>query len=133
VVVPQDRLKCITYIKLVVADRPFKEETKRVRATAGGDRINYPDDVSSKTVELPTSKLLFNSVVSTPSARFLTADIKDFFLSTSKMERAEFARVPLSTFPQCIIDQYNLASLARKGFVYIQIDGGMYGLPQAPS
>jgi len=102
-----------------------------VRATTGSDRINYPDDVSSKTAELPTSKLLFNSVVSTPGARFLTADIKDFFLSTSKMERGEFARVPLSTFPQCIIDQYNLASLARKGFVHIQIDGGMYGLPQA--
>jgi len=74
---------------------------------------------------------LFNSVVSTPGARFLTADIKDFFLSTSKMERAEFARVPLSTFPQCIIDQYDLAFVARKGFVYIQIDGGMHGLPQA--
>ena len=129
--IPKDRLKDITYIKLVVADRPFKEETKRVRATAGGDRINYPDDVSSKTAELPTSKLLFNSVVSTPGAKFLTADIKDFFLSTSAMERAEFARVPLSTFPQCIIDQYNLTSLARNGFVYIQIDGGMYGLPQA--
>jgi len=81
--IPQSRIKDITYIKLVVADRPFKEETKRVRATVGGDQINYPDNVSSKTAELLTSKLLFNSVVSTPGARFLTADIKDFFLSTA--------------------------------------------------
>jgi len=129
--IPRERLKDITYIKLVVADRPFKEETKRVRATVGGDRINYPDEVSSKTAELTTSKLLCNSVISTPDARFLTLDIKDFFLTTSKMDRAEFAKVPLTTFPQCIIDQYNLVSLARNGFVYIQIDGGMYGLPQA--
>ena len=129
--VPKDRIKDITYVKLVVADRPFKVETKRVRATAGGDRINYPFDVSSRTAELNTSKLLFNSVVSTPGACFMTLDIQDFFLSTSKMERAEFAKVPLSTFPQCIIDEYDLTSIAHNGFVYLQIDGAMYGLPQA--
>jgi len=28
--IPQDRIKDITYIKLAVADPPFKEETKRV-------------------------------------------------------------------------------------------------------
>jgi len=82
--VPQDRIKDITCIKLVVADCPFKEETKRVRATTGGDRINYPQTVSSKTTELQISKLLFNYTVSTPGACFLTPHIKDFFLSTPK-------------------------------------------------
>jgi len=47
--IPRDQLKDITYIKLVVADRPFKEETKRAQATVGGDQINYPNEVSSKT------------------------------------------------------------------------------------
>jgi len=129
--IPKDRLKDITYVKLVVADRPFKTETRRVRATAGGDRINYPYEVSSKTAELDTSKMLFNSVVSTPDSRFLTLDLANYFLSTKQMERSEFAKLPLSVFPQCFIDEHNLLAISHKGFVYIQIDGGMYGLPQA--
>ena len=129
--IPPERRKDITYVKLVVVDRPFKEEPRRVRNTAGGDRINYPYEVSSRTAELTTSKLLLNSTISTPGARFLTLDIQNYFLTTDKMERSEYARVPLSSIPQVIIDEYDLTSIAHNGHVYIQIDGGMYGLPQA--
>ena len=50
--------------------------------TAGGDRINYPDDVATPTGDLITTKVLLNSVISTPNARFMTVDVKNFYLNT---------------------------------------------------
>jgi hypothetical protein len=40
--------------------------------------IDYPGEVSTKTADLCTAKLLFNSVISTPDAQFMTGDLKDF-------------------------------------------------------
>jgi hypothetical protein len=70
-----------TYLQLVVADRPMKTNPRRVRFTVGGDQVNYPYDVSTKTAELTTAKILINSTISTPGARFLCMDIKDFYLN----------------------------------------------------
>jgi hypothetical protein len=48
----------------------------------GGNLINYPGDCGTPTVGILTVKTLFNSIVSTPSAKFMTIDIKDFYLMT---------------------------------------------------
>jgi hypothetical protein len=119
-----------TYLRVVAALRPEKANPRRVRWTVGGDRIDYPDDVSTKTADLTTAKLLINSTLSTPNARYMTADLKDFYLGTP-MERYEYMRIPLDMIPQAIIDQYNLTPLIHNGFVYVEIRRGMYGLPQA--
>jgi hypothetical protein len=66
----------------VSAFRPEKPNPRRVRFTVGGDRIDYTGDVSTKTADLPTVKTLLNSVISTPGARFMTGDLKDFYLNT---------------------------------------------------
>jgi hypothetical protein len=68
-----------TYLRNVVADRPQKAQTHRVRWTVGGDRIQYPGDVSTKCAGLATAKILFNSILSTPQAKFMCLDIKDFY------------------------------------------------------
>ena len=73
----------VTYMRIVMADRPFKEETRRVRHTCGGDKVDYPFEVSTKTASLVTAKLTINSVISTPGARFMCMDIKDFFLNSN--------------------------------------------------
>jgi hypothetical protein len=65
-----------TYLRIVAELRPNKTETRRVRFTVGGDRIIYPGKVSTPTADLTTAKILFNSVVSTPGARFASFDIK---------------------------------------------------------
>jgi hypothetical protein len=39
--------------------------------------------------------------------------------------------MPLSLFPQDIINQYRLNDKVLKGYVYMEICKGMYGLPQA--
>jgi hypothetical protein len=70
--------KC-TYLNIVAAYRPEKEKKYRIRWTVGGNLIIYAGDVTTKTAEMVTAKILFNSVISTPGARFMTLDIKDFF------------------------------------------------------
>jgi hypothetical protein len=66
-----------TYLRLVVADRPNKDNPRRVRYTVGGDQIHYPGEVSTKAADISTAKILLNSVISTPDARFCAFDIKD--------------------------------------------------------
>ena len=76
-----------TYLRIVCADRPEKPQPRRVRHTIGGDQIDYPGSTSTKTADLPTVKVLFNSVISTPDGRFMTVDLKDFFLGTPLKDR----------------------------------------------
>jgi hypothetical protein len=126
--IPQGRK--VTYLRVVSAFRPEKTNPRRVRWTVGGDRVEYPGDVSTKTADLCTAKLLFNSVVSTPTAKFMTCDLKDFYLGTP-MERYEYMRVPIHMIPDEIMEAYNLTPLIKNGFVYVEIQRGVYGLPQA--
>ena len=63
----------------------LKVEQFRVRMTMGGDRLEYPDEISSPTASLLETKLLLNSVISdykVHNAKFCSLDIKDFFLAT---------------------------------------------------
>ena len=91
--VPKGRT--VTYGRIVCKLRPHKKEVERTRLTVGGNLIDYPGDVSTKTAGLTTAKLLFNSVVSTPNAKFMGIDVKNFYLNTP-MERYEYMRLPLS-------------------------------------
>jgi hypothetical protein len=119
-----------TYLRIVAALRPEKPNPRRVRFTVGGDRIQYDGDVSTKTADLTTVKILLNSVISTPDARFMTVDLKDFYLNTP-MEQYEYMRIPVTIIPDSIMTEYNLAPLVHHDHVYVEIRKGMYGLPQA--
>ncbi len=97
----------------------------------GGDRINYPGKVATPTVEMLVAKMLFNSVISMKSARFMTMDISNFYLMTL-LHRPEFIHVKLSNIPDEVIEEYKLREKATKnGSVYIKTKQGMYGLPQS--
>ena len=71
-----------TYLKIVAANRPAKANPRRVRWTVGGYRIMYLGDKSTKTADLVSLKILCNSVISTPDGRFMTTNIKNFYLNT---------------------------------------------------
>ena len=101
-----------------------------MRITVGGDKVDYPGEVTTKTSDMVTSKPLFNSVISTEGARFMTADIKDFFLNNI-LPRKEYAKIPMAIIPPIIIQLYDLEVKAIGGHVYIEISKGMCGLPQA--
>ena len=57
--------------------------------TAGGDRINYLVDVSRPTGNIIKIKVLINLTISTPGAKFMTIDIKNFYLNTT-MKQFEY-------------------------------------------
>eukprot|EP00804_Cyclotella_cryptica_P016154 CCRYP_004249-RA/>CCRYP_004249-RA protein AED:0.38 eAED:0.38 QI:0/0/0/1/0/0/3/0/604 len=128
--IPQDRRKDVTYGRLS-ATSARKAEPNRTRFTVGGDRINYPGEVATPTAEMLTAKLLCNSVISTPGAKFMTMDISNFYLMTP-LPRPEYLRLKLSDIPTEIIREYHLDLLAEPdGTIYVLVRLGMYGLPQA--
>ena len=128
--VPQDRWKDVTYAKFVCELKPNKAEIHRTRLTVSGNRINYPGDVGTPTGDLLLVKVLLNSVISTAHAKFMTLDIKNFYLNTP-MTRYEYVCLKLDDVPDEIIVEYNLREKASDGFIYLEIQKGMYGLPQA--
>ena len=73
---------------------------------------------------------MWNSVISTQNARNMCADVKNFYLCTP-LERYEYMRMPINLIPQEFIDLYDLGLKVKNGYVYIEIQRGMYGLPQA--
>jgi hypothetical protein len=75
----------------------------------GGNLVKYPGDCGIPTANLLMVKLLLNSIISMPNAKFMTLDLKDFYLMTPMM-RYKYFCMKLELFPQDIIDEYNLTS-----------------------
>ena len=73
----------------------------------GGDRINYPGDCGISTADLLMVKLLLNSVISPEGAKFMTLNIKNFYLCTP-LERWEYLQLKLENFPEDVIELYKL-------------------------
>ena len=57
-------------------------EKNRTRFIVDGDRIDYPGEVATPMADIIVVKILFNSVISTKGARFMTIDISNFYLMT---------------------------------------------------
>jgi hypothetical protein len=129
--IPADRRKYVTYGQFVCSVRPEKAEPNQMRFTVGGNRINYPGKVATPTAEMLVAKMLFNSVISTKGARFMTMDISTFYLMTP-LYRAKFIQIKISDIPDEVIREYKLREKATKnGSIYIRAKRGMYSLPQA--
>jgi hypothetical protein len=122
--------KTVIYGRFVVDVRPNKEEIHRVRLTIGGNLIRYDRYVSTRYVDLTTSKCLWNRVISTPGAKYMCLDVKNVYLGTP-MDQFEYLRIPIKLIPLEIIIQYALLPLVSYGHIYIEVQKGMYGLPQA--
>jgi hypothetical protein len=118
-----------TYVRVVCVDQPKKTNPKRVRWTAGGDKVEYAGNVTTQTADIQTTKCLFNSVVSTPNGRFMTLDLKDFYLC-SDLPDYEYVRIPMHMLPPAIVELYQLESKISDGYVYAEVRKGMCGLPQ---
>ena len=123
----------VTYATYVLDYRHLKEEQHRVRITVGGDRLIYPGDTGSPAANLLETKILINSTISDAhkGARFMSADIKDYFLATP-MPTSEYMKVQYRHIPEDIRLQYHLQDkITKDNCIYIKIKKGMYGLKQA--
>eukprot|EP00804_Cyclotella_cryptica_P028768 CCRYP_018720-RA/>CCRYP_018720-RA protein AED:0.37 eAED:0.37 QI:0/0/0/1/0/0.25/4/0/1148 len=128
--IPNQRKGDVTYTRVVCEIRPQQADPYLTRITLGGDRIRYPGDCGTKTGSLETVKLLLNSVLSTPTARFASFDISNFYLGTP-LDRPEYARIKLSDIPDDFVQEYSLHDFAHNGYVYFEVSKGVYGLKQA--
>eukprot|EP00804_Cyclotella_cryptica_P000090 CCRYP_013749-RA/>CCRYP_013749-RA protein AED:0.16 eAED:0.11 QI:0/0/0/1/0/0/3/0/1031 len=122
--------RTITYARIVVNYRPQKDNPNRVHITVGGNLINYPGELTTRTADLTTTKILWNSTISTPSARFACADIENMCLKTP-MDRYEYMRIKADLIPDAFKDAYNLWDKIYNDYVYMEIRCGCYCLPQA--
>ena len=120
----------VTYARLVASLRPHKKEVHRVRVTVGGDRLEYNGITSTQTASINTTKCLVNSTLSTREAKFMSADIKEYYYGT-RLKIFEYMRMALKDIPEEIIEQYDLPTMASDDWVYMQIEKGMPGLKQA--
>ena len=118
---PQDRFKDVTYAKFVCELKPNKAEIHRTRLTVGGDKVHYPGDVGTPTADLTLVKIHVNSIISTHGARYMTFDVKNFYLNTP-MTRYEYVRIKVDDIPEEITVEYNLRDkVASDGHIYVEI------------
>ncbi len=117
--------KCPMYGCICCNYQSQKKEKHCVRLTVGSDWINYPGNKSTPVANLTTAKLLINSTISTPGAKFLGIDPTNFYLNTP-MPNPKYMRLYLDIIPPKIIDHYNLRDIVTPdGWVYIEIWKGM--------
>ena len=108
----------------------------RVRGTYGGNLTDFTGNRVANTADQTTVKVLLNHCVSAnrPDAQwdFSTADIVDMYLHTV-LTRPEYMfidrkDIPDETWAHFHLDNY--ATPAKPG-AYVEVTGGIYGLPQA--
>ena len=107
----------VTYARIIVDYRPQKSDPDRVRLTVGGNIPNVLEDLSTKTAYLTTSKILWNSVLSTKYARFACINFKNMYLQTP-MTYYKYMQIPCHLVPQEFIDEYGLEIKIYKGLLY---------------
>jgi hypothetical protein len=83
-----------------------------------------------QTANMVSSKIMWNSIISTPNAKFGSADIKNMYFETP-LDQYGYMEMPLQLIPEDIIKHYGLRKKAIDGYVYMEIRKGIYGLPQA--
>ena len=69
---PRDRV--VIYARIVVDYCPQKKDAHRVRITAGGKLIKYPDKLITKTSDLTTPTIMWNNVIGRQNTRFMCVD-----------------------------------------------------------
>jgi hypothetical protein len=114
--------------------RPGKAKPYRIRMTVGGDKRDAFQEVHSPAIGITDTKLHLNSTISDAKhgARYCTGDLKDFFLC-SDMPIYQYMRVHRKYVPHKILEEYAITAshFDSKGYVYLEIRKGMYGLKEA--
>ena len=101
-----------------------------MRITAGGNLINYPHELTTRTADITTSKFMWNSTISTREARYICSDAKNFYLATP-LKDPEYMRIATNLVSQEFVEMYKLQDKIKNGYINMRIIRGMYGLPQA--
>ena len=130
VTIPRNRRGDVAFVRVVCEVRPQKADPNRTRITVAGGNIHVDYDIGTPTADLTLIKLMINSVLSRPGARFACFDAANFYLQTP-MDRPEYVRIKYSDIPDEFAQEYGLEAYIHKGWVYFAVVRGAYGLPQS--
>ena len=98
--------------------------------TVGGNLIVYPCELTTRTPDLTTSKVTWNRVILTLGTRHACDDVIQKNLCTP-FDMYEYIRIIVKLVPQEFIEMNNLETKIKTGHIYMDIQKGMYGCPQA--
>ena len=127
---PTEWMRDITHGRILCGYCNGKVEPNWTRLTVGGDTFQYPGDHGIPTAHLLLVKIILNSVISTPWAKFMTMDVKIFYLNTP-MTKYEYRCLHMSNILDDVIQRYQLQQKAtNNGYINVEIRKGMYGLRQ---
>ena len=96
-----------TYLQQEATIRPNKDEVYRVRNYAGGYNLVYDGPTATQCASLAMTNILLNSTISTPGARFMCTDVKNFYYGTP-MAILEYMKLHIKEIPKKIILEYDL-------------------------
>ena len=101
---------------------------RRVRGTAGGDRLPSSCPPSTQVASLPCVNILFNSVVS-DDAFFGSVDLSDFYLGTD-LNPPQFIKIFTHQFSSNVLSRLNLLPFLKtnpsgKAYIVFRIDKTM--------
>jgi len=89
--IPKDQT--VTYARIVINHRSQKDDPNRVRIMVGGNLIDYPYKLTTQTADMVSAKIMWNSVISTPGAKFASS-----FQTTSLNTTISRKKHSLATF-----------------------------------
>jgi hypothetical protein len=108
---------------------------RRVRGTAGGDRLSVSFPVSTACASHPTLNCLLSSVVS-DHAFFGSVDLTDYYLGTSN-PNPPFLKIFTDLYPPEVVSRLRLAPFTKtdrrtgRPYVLLRADKTIYGLKEA--
>ncbi len=110
--IPSNRT--VTYACIVIDHCPPKEGPNRIHITFGGNLIDYPFELTTRTADMVSSKILRNSVIITKDACLVDADIKNMYLETP-LDQFEYMKIPIALLPDSIIEHYQFQEKVLNG------------------
>jgi hypothetical protein len=107
---------------------------RRVRGTAGGDRLPSSCPPSTNTASLTAFNCILNAVVS-ENAVFGSLDLVDFYLGTPLLS-PQFIKIFVDSYPPEVLSSLSLLPFIKvdssgKRYCLFRIDKTMYGLKEA--
>ena len=76
--------RTVTYANIVVGYCPQKADPNPFIIIAGGNLVDYSGELTTRTADITTSKILWNSIISTINTKNMFVDIKNLPLHTTR-------------------------------------------------
>jgi hypothetical protein len=90
---------------IFIDHQPKKDDPNRVGISIGGNLIDCPYELTTQKANMVSSKIMWNSIIRMPNAKFGGVDIKNMYLETP-LDQNEYLKMSLRLIPEDIIEHY---------------------------